>query len=204
MRFYLLSNGKVDITDDANNLHRFFLEKGFSDMSIRLDKNYRLEELVITERVKCSSPEARDMISYVKADGVKVYLASIYHETQLNTGTKITVRPHPDLQYAETRAILLNPPADYCPKSTSVQRVFPVNLSPDEYQLRIRKLLKFKDYSPRDTWPLWPQDKGSISVGGMDELSDIFERWKMKRLVKGYGCVELEDIGKKLLQQLIG
>ncbi len=203
LRFYLLDNGKVRITDDSNTLHRFFLEKGVSDVNVRLDKNYRLEELVVTEKAKCNSPQARNMFSYTKADGVEVHLTSIYHKDQMSAGKRITTRPHPELCYAETFAIPINPRADYYPQYTFVQRVIPIKLDHNEYQIKVRRLLKFKEYDPRYTYLLWPQDKSSISVGSVDELSNVFERLKMKQRLKRCGSVELEDVGKKLLQQLV-
>lgn len=208
MRFYILDNGKVDITDDANNLHRFFLEKLPRGVGFVADTRYRLEELVVSEKARenldSNFHQERSIGTYTKSDGTKVNLTSVYHENPLRIGARVTCRPHPDLQYTETFAIPYKPSADYKPKYTAVQRVFHVKLGFGPYPDYRDELFRSLDLDAGRIYHSWENVPTRTVVSGEISLRrwDPFRRLQTSLHLRKYGELELEDAGRKLLQQL--
>ncbi len=210
LRFYLLDNGKVDITDDANNLHRFFLEKTKLGIGFVADTRYRLEELVVSENarenINSNFPQERSIGTYTKSDGTKVNLTSVYHKDPLQIGARVTCRPHPDLQYAEVFAIPYKPSADYKPQYTAVRQVLHVKLGFGPYPDYKDELFRSLDLDAGRIYHPWESIPTRTTVSGEISLKrwDLFKILQTGRHLKKYGEMELNDAGKKLLQQLIG
>ncbi len=209
MRFYVLDNGKVDITDDANNLHRFFLEKTQEGIGFVADTRYRLEELVVSENARenldSNFPQERSIGTYTKSDGTKVNLTSVYHEDPVRIGARVTCRFHPDLQYTETFAIPYKPSTDYKPQYTSVQKVFNVELGFSSCPDYKTELFKSLDLDSGRIYHPWENAPNRTIVSGEISLREwsLFKRWQTNQHLKKYGEIELEDAGKKLLRRLL-
>ncbi len=212
LRFYLLDNGKVDITDNANNLHRFFLTQTSGGIGFLADTQYRLEELVVSENARenlnSNFPQERGIGTYVKSDGTKVNLTSVYHEEPLRIGARVTRRFHPDLQYTETFAIPYKPSSDYTPQYAAVQQVFNCELGfgliGADYREELFKSLDLKDTDHR--YFSWKDAPTRTLVSPIVSLKEwnLFKKLQTERHLRKYSEIELDNVGKKLLQQLIG